>query len=95
MTPARTLPARQPADTQDMNGRRTTPFRLIGALLLALPLGACPDPAPRAQPTDTATRRQRDSAIARMPLPGARAVDRALGVLEATDQRNAAFDSIR
>jgi hypothetical protein len=64
----------------------------FGVLVLLL---QCGGPGPPPEPADVATRRQRDSAIARMPVPGANAVDRALGVLEQADRRNAAIDSAR
>jgi hypothetical protein len=63
-------------------------------VLLVCAVAACSESTPRGS-VDAETRRQRDSAIARMPIPGARAVDRALGTLEASQSRAAALDSIR
>lgn len=44
---------------------------------------------------DTLTRRQRDSIISTMPLPGAGAVGRALDAQDAANARAAQHDSIR
>ena len=63
--------------------------------MLVITLAACTDPKPPAAAVDAATRRQRDSVVARMPVPGAPAVDRALGVLENAQARAAVFDTIR
>lgn len=43
---------------------------------------------------DTLTRRQRDSIISTMPLPGARGVGRALDAQDATRARAATLDSL-
>lgn len=62
---------------------------------LALTLSGCGPSAPDA-PTETSelTRRQKDSLVAEMPLPGAGAVGKALGALEATERRAQAHDTI-
>ncbi|MGE0158045.1 MAG: hypothetical protein AB7T31_01465 [Gemmatimonadales bacterium] len=43
---------------------------------------------------DTLTRRQKDSIVATMPIPGARGVGRALDAQDASRERAAALDSI-
>ena len=43
---------------------------------------------------DTLTRRQKDSIIATMPIPGSRGVGRALDAQDASRERAAALDSI-
>jgi hypothetical protein len=53
---------------------------------------ACAEPQPE---PPALTRRQKDSAVANLPVPGARGVGRALDVLEASEARAAALDSIR
>jgi hypothetical protein len=47
-----------------------------------------------ANDADTLTRRQRDSIIATMPIPGSRGVGRALDAQDASRERAAALDSI-
>jgi len=47
-----------------------------------------------ANDADTMTRRQRDSVISTMPLPGAGGVGRALDAQDASRERAAALDSI-
>jgi hypothetical protein len=68
-------------------------------LLLAIlgVLAACSQPAAAPAPAAdaAANRLQRDSALARSKLPGAPAVERALGAVEAANARTAAFDTIR
>ena len=66
--------------------------RLILVLPILLCLVACAEPQPEPPPL---TRRQKDSAVAKLPVPGARGVGRALDVLEASEARAAALDSIR
>jgi hypothetical protein len=44
---------------------------------------------------DTLSRRQRDSIISTMPIPGARGVGRALDAQDAARERAAQLDSIR
>lgn len=50
--------------------------------------------ASTASATDTLTRRQKDSLISTMPVPGAGAVGRALDAQDASRARAAALDSI-
>lgn len=69
------------------------PFRLL--LILATAFFMACDPPTRQDPDRQASQRQRDSAVARSRLPGAQGVDRALGVLEASEARAAAMDSMR
>jgi hypothetical protein len=47
-----------------------------------------------ANDADTMTRRQRDSVISTMPIPGSRGVGRALDAQDASRERAAALDSI-
>jgi len=64
--------------------------------LAALTLSACGQGGGDAQTaTDTLTRRQRDSIISTMPLPGAGGVGRALDAQDAARARADALDSIR
>lgn len=67
------------------------------ALLVATALGAwaCGQSAGDAESAaDTLTRRQRDSIIATMPLPGSRGVGRALDASDAARARADQLDSI-
>jgi len=58
-------------------------------------IAGCGKPKPKpVAAVEAASRRQLDSAVARMPVPGAKAVDRALGVLEASQARADAMDTI-
>jgi hypothetical protein len=43
---------------------------------------------------DTLTRRQKDSLVAEMPIPGSRGVRRAIDATDAANARTQAFDSI-
>jgi hypothetical protein len=61
-----------------------------------LTVWACGDSAGDAQTAvDTLTRRQKDSLISEMPIPGAGVVGRALDVQDLTRQRASELDSIR
>jgi hypothetical protein len=61
-----------------------------------LSVWACGESAGDAQTAvDTLTRRQKDSLISTMPIPGAGAVGRALEVQDLTRQRALDLDSIR
>ncbi len=64
---------------------------IVPTALLATCIGTGPAPSPERQSSQL----QRDSAIAKSSLPGARAVDRALGAVEAANAHTAAIDSIR
>jgi len=67
------------------------------ALAVAVALGAwaCDQSAGDAQSAaDTLTRRQKDSIIATMPIPGASGVGRALDAQDAARARAAQLDSI-
>lgn len=65
-------------------------IRFAFALVPALTLLACEPPKP--EPTAELTRRQKDSVVARSGLPGARGVEKALNVLQATEDRAAALE---
>jgi len=68
-----------------------------GFVVAAAVLGvwACGDSAGDAQTAvDTLTRRQKDSLISEMPVPGAGVVGRALDMQDLTKQRAAEMDSI-
>ena len=72
--------------------------RLLGVLLCALSLVACssqPENSSQgaAVDRDTLTRRQRDSITATLPVPGARAVGRALEAADAAAARAAETDA--
>ncbi len=70
----------------------------IPLMLLALLAGCSgeptPDPEAVVPPTDSVTRRQRDSAIGASRLPGARGVQGALEASDAAAARAAAIDSL-
>ena len=67
---------------------------IVAAAVLSV--GACGQSAGDAQTAvDTLTRRQKDSLISEMPLPGAGVVGRALDVQDLTRDRAEALDSIR
>jgi len=70
--------------------------RVLVAAAAVLSVWACGDSAGDAQTAvDTLTRRQKDSLISEMPLPGAGAVGKALEVQDLTRARAEALDSIR
>ncbi len=70
--------------------------RLVIAAAAVLTVWACGDSAGDAQTAvDTLTRRQRDSLISEMPLPGAGAVGRALDAQDLARDRAEALDDIR
>jgi hypothetical protein len=74
---------------------RRAPRAAIAAAA-ALGIWACGQGGGDAQSAaDTLTRRQKDSLISTMPIPGARGVGRALDVQDATRARAAQLDSIR
>jgi len=65
------------------------------ALAAMLAVGACGEGAGDAQTAvDTLTRRQKDSLISEMPIPGAGVVGRALDMQDLTRQRANDLDSI-
>lgn len=65
------------------------------AIAVVLSAGACSQSGGDAQSAaDTLTRRQRDSIISTMPIPGARGVGRALDAQDAARERAARLDSI-
>lgn len=71
----------------------------LAALVLstvALAAGACGSGGgDQASATDTLTRRQKDSLVSTMPIPGAGAVGRAMDARDAANARAAQHDSIR
>lgn len=69
--------------------------RVLVVVAAVLSVGACGESAEYQTAVDTLTRRQKDSLIATMPVPGSRAVGRALEVQDLTRQRAAELDSIR
>ncbi|MFQ5538190.1 MAG: hypothetical protein ACE5GJ_12160 [Gemmatimonadota bacterium] len=72
--------------------------RLLLALTAALAAAACgqsADSSASQQAADTLTRRQKDSIISEMPLPGAGGVGRALDAVEKANGRAARHDSMR
>ena len=67
---------------------------IVGAAVLGV--WACGQSAgDAASSADTLTRRERDSIIATMPIPGARGVGRALEAQDRARERADALDSIR
>jgi hypothetical protein len=69
--------------------------KILAVSALTLVVAACGQSAGDAQSAaDTLTRRQRDSIISTLPLPGARGVGRALDVQDATRARAATLDSL-
>ncbi|MBM4183140.1 MAG: hypothetical protein FJ207_02830 [Gemmatimonadetes bacterium] len=72
--------------------------RITVVALAVLGVWACGqsagDGASAANDRDTLTRRQKDSIIATMPIPGSRGVGRALDAQDASRERAAALDSI-
>lgn len=72
------------------------PFTALAALLVGLAGFACTGSSPD-QPAidpDTLTRRQKDSIISTLPIPGAGAVGRALEVSDTAAARGQRLDSI-
>lgn len=70
--------------------------RILIATAAILSVWACGESAGDAQTAvDTLTRRQKDSLISEMPIPGAGVVGRALDVQDLTRARANALDSIR
>jgi len=69
--------------------------RALVVAAAVLPVWACGESAEYQTAVDTLTRRQKDSLISTMPVPGSRAVGRALEVQDLTRQRAAELDSIR
>ena len=69
--------------------------RVLIVAAAVLGVWACGESAEYQTAVDTLTRRQKDSLISEMPIPGAGAVGRALDVQDLTRQRAAEMDSIR
>ena len=69
-----------------MTGRHMLVLAIAGVLLAGCGGDATPDTA--GQASDTMTQRQRDSAIGRSALPGARGVSRALEVSDSAAARD-------
>ena len=69
--------------------------RVLVAVAAVLSVWACGESAGDAQTAvDTLTRRQKDSLISEMPLPGAGAVGKALDAQDRARERAEALDSI-
>ena len=69
--------------------------RVLVVAFAVLGVWACGESAEYQTAVDTLTRREKDSLISEMPIPGAGAVGRALDVQDLTRQRAAEMDSIR
>ena len=69
-------------------------MRTITLFCAALLASCTPGGTETAETTSELTRRQKDSIVAEMPIPGAGAVGKALGALEASERRAEAHDSI-
>ena len=65
--------------------------------LFLLPLAACSggDGGGADNPADTLTRRQKDSLISEMPIPGARGVGKAMDAMDDARARAEQHDTIR
>ena len=69
---------------------------VLAVAAVSLLAGACSgSDGDTASATDTLTRRQKDSLISTMPIPGAGAVGRALDAQDRANARTADHDSIR
>lgn len=69
---------------------------LLAALAMGLGAAACgSSEGDTASAADTLTRRQKDSLISTMPIPGAGAVGRALDARDAANARTEAHDTVR
>ncbi len=73
-------------------------MRTVFVFAVALILIACPGPSPDSTggsaSSDELTRRQKDSIISTLPIPGASAVGRALDAADAARVRALAHDTI-
>jgi hypothetical protein len=78
--------------------RRNTMLRQLSLATLAgsviLLLGCSGGPSASDQARDSLTRRQKDSIIATLPIPGAKGVGKALDALEKSNARAAQHDSL-
>ena len=82
----------------EIHMKRLVPLGLILTLITtaSLAAGACgAADGDSASAADTLTRRQKDSLISTMPIPGAGAVGKALDAQDALNERAADHDSIR
>ena len=59
----------------------------IGALAVVLVLAACTQQDSQQSSSSTMTERQKDSVIARSPIPGARAVQKSMNVADSASAR--------
>ncbi len=59
----------------------------IGALTAVLALAACTQEDSQQNSSSTMTERQKDSVIARSPIPGARAVQKSMNVADSASAR--------
>lgn len=77
--------------------RRLAPILALTAMAaVSLLAGACGgDGGDAASAADTLTRRQKDSLVSTMPIPGAGAVGKALQAQDRANSRTADHDSIR
>jgi hypothetical protein len=66
----------------------------IGATIILILLAGCGAETPADQPEQSASRRARDSAVARSGLPGAESVGRAMTVADSAAARRALEDSL-
>ena len=80
-----------------MRSRRRATATLLAATAVSLVSAACSDPGggDATSAADTLTRRQKDSLVSTMPIPGAGAVGGAMDARDAANARAAAHDSIR
>jgi hypothetical protein len=76
--------------------RHRSPFSALAALVAGLALFACTGPSQEqhAIDPDTLSRRQKDSILSTLPIPGAGAVGRALEASDTAAARGQRLDSI-
>ena len=75
-----------------MTARAAWPF--LTALVLGLAACSAGGGADDVSAADTLTRRQKDSILSTMPVPGARSIGRALEASDAAAERARRFDSL-
>ena len=66
----------------------------LSLFVLAAASGACSDPNDGTAEQDTLSRRQRDSLVGELPIPGAKGVHRAMEAADSAEARRRMLDSI-
>jgi hypothetical protein len=91
-----TRPEARPTPTRLDPMRIWSRVPLVAVLSLAsLGMGDCGGGGGGSADADALTRRQRDSLVSELPVPGAGGVGKAMDAADAIDARNAQLDSIR